>query len=432
MSSPRATPDATIAQRLQRVSPPAYAAIGPVARFVRRAAGLASGSLEVALTRLRIGRTALETPPCRPFVVLDGCAFQEPDGGIARMWRSILREWAASGFARQVAIIDRGRTAPREPGFTYVAAPRVRQPHSRSQRVLIEDVCSRVGAAVFLSTGFTRPLRARSALLLHDMTPEVLGWNRRAARWREKQDAIGFASSFICISQSTLDDLHRFYPSSAAQPAAVVHCGVDPGFHPATEGEVSALRTDLSLPGPYVLFVGRREGYKNAALLLDALRLSGAPHGVGVLFAGGSAALEPELADAAAGIEVRLARLDDDELRAAYSAAAALVYPSRYEGFGLPVVEAMACGCPVITCRNSSLPEVGGDAAIYVDESDPRELMTALSRVLMPDVRERFARAGLERAARFNWSSSAEAIRCALLESGMSVGRPLFRDSREH
>lgn len=312
--------------------------------------------------------------------------------------------------------MDRGGTAPRQPGFAYIPVPTVREPHSHSQRALAEYVCSHFKAGIFVSTGYTRPLRTRTVLLLHDMTPEVLGWNLRAARWREKHDAIRFASSYVCVSQSTLADLHRFYPTSTSKHATVALNGVDPVFRQASRSEVTRLKERLLLPDRYWLFVGRREGYKNASLLFDALNLSDAPSTTGVLLVGGAPELEPDLAEAAAHLDVRLARLDDDDLRAAYSGAAALVYPSRYEGFGLPVAEAMACGCPVITCGNSSLPEVGGDAVLYVDESDPHDLLAALHRVGKPEVRESMVRKGFAQAARFTWSGSAATLERVLRE----------------
>ena len=90
--------------------------------------------------------------------------------------------------------------------------------------------------------------------------------------------------------------------------------------------------------------------------------------------------------------------------------ALALAYPSRYEGFGLPILEAMACGCPVITCRNSSLPEVGGDAALYVDPDDVEGMRQALLQALDPETRSRLVADGLARAATFTWQETARAI----------------------
>ena len=93
-------------------------------------------------------------------------------------------------------------------------------------------------------------------------------------------------------------------------------------------------------------------------------------------------------------VRARQLSLSDEELRLAYAGAAALVYPSRYEGFGLPVAEAMACGCPVITTKLASLPEVAGDAALYVDPDDPKSLREALNAVRDPERRATLVAAG--------------------------------------
>ena len=93
-----------------------------------------------------------------------------------------------------------------------------------------------------------------------------------------------------------------------------------------------------------------------------------------------------------------------------YSGAIALIYPSLYEGFGLPIIEAMACGCPVITCRNSSIPEVAGEAAIYVDEHDETEMVEALDQVLIPDIRQHLIEAGYAQAQKFSWHTTAQEI----------------------
>ncbi|MDY7022571.1 MAG: glycosyltransferase, partial [Cyanobacteriota bacterium] len=117
------------------------------------------------------------------------------------------------------------------------------------------------------------------------------------------------------------------------------------------------------------------------------------------------------------GCVVHPLQLSDEELKIAYSGATALVYPSLYEGFGMPVAEAMACGTPVITCHNSSLPEVGGEAVIYVKENDVEELADALCDVQKPKVRNSLIAAGLEQVQKFTWSKMAEKVSSALINA---------------
>ena len=114
---------------------------------------------------------------------------------------------------------------------------------------------------------------------------------------------------------------------------------------------------------------------------------------------------------------MHILHLSDEELRIAYAGAIALVYPSKYEGFGLPVLEAIACGCPVITCPNSSIPEVAGNAAIYVDDSDVNGMADALCEVQKPSVRQALITAGLEQAKKFSWSKMAAIVSSALVSA---------------
>jgi glycosyltransferase involved in cell wall biosynthesis len=259
-------------------------------------------------------------------------------------------------------------------------------------------------------------------LYVYDMTPEVGGWNLRAPVWRDKIAAIAHASAYACLSQSTLNDLVSVYPKAAQRPCEVVLPGVEISFAPASDGEVAALADKLELPTNYYLFIGYRDAYKNADLLLAALPLLRDVNDLGVLLIGGAPSLEPGFAALAHGVPIRLADLSDSELRAAYTGAAALLYLSRYEGFGLPILEAMACDCPVITCRNSSLPEAAGDAAIYVDADDPRALHDAMLQVLESPLREELIGRGRQRAGMFRWARTAAVLGRAL-EAAVDGGK---------
>lgn len=410
----------TAAQVLLRTSPQLYRRLGPLARTARRALRLVlsrrdAASFTSALAALR------ESSPEAKQVVLDGVAFQEPTGGIARMWSAVMDRWSVSGFAEGVVVIDRAGTAPRLPGFTYVEAPRVREPHDGVQSRIFDLAGDAFDCCSALSTGYTTSIRRPNVCVLYDMTPEVRGWDLGDPRWVEKREAIDRADRYVAISASTLRDLQRYYPAAAGRPAAIAHLGVDSRFSPASDDEKASLRRHLGLPEGYVVFTGHRDSYKNAELLFAAA--DQIPPAVGFLLLGGGPVLEPVFQRERERRTVVTARLPDESLPVAYSGAVALVYPSRYEGFGLPILEAMACDCPVITCRNSSLPEVAGDAAIYVGEDDASALAKAVVAAQDPETRRGLVARGRERVGRFSWEACAHVIEREVLAAAEEAAR---------
>jgi len=194
----------------------------------------------------------------------------------------------------------------------------------------------------------------------------------------------------------------------------VAHCGIDQElFFPSSAEKIINFRLKHSIQKPYFLIVGSRigcDGYKNALLFFKAFQNLLKPDNFSIVCVGGKPDLEPELSGLVYQNHVHLLRLEDPELSVAYSGAIALVYPSLYEGFGLPIAEAMACGCPVITCRNSSIPEVAGEAAIYVDEYKVEEMVEALGKVQIPEVRKLLIEQGLEQSKKFSWGKMSDTI----------------------
>jgi glycosyltransferase involved in cell wall biosynthesis len=274
---------------------------------------------------------------------------------------------------------------------------------------MLQDICDRENASLFVSTYYTTPLTTPSAMLVLDMIPEVQGYNLNEPQWVSKRRTIEYASTYVSISHSTQADLVRFYPQRAQAPMAVAHCGCD--FRTASAAQVAEFRQRYGITRPYFLLVGELRWTKNAGLFFKAFaRLGALRSELAIVCTLADTPLEEDFAQHVGEAHTHMVVLNDEELQAAYSGAIALAYPSRYEGFGLPILEAMACACPAITCRNSSIPEVGGEAVIYVDPDSVEQMHQALLDVQQPALRQQLVAAGLAQAQQFSWTGMAREV----------------------
>jgi glycosyltransferase involved in cell wall biosynthesis len=224
------------------------------------------------------------------------------------------------------------------------------------------------------------------------------------------------ASVVLADSIATAADLTRFY-GTRADKVRVAY----PGVEAPPVGDVEAVRAKFGLPARYFAFVGTLQPRKNIGRLVEAFAQVRAEFpDVGLALAGGRGWLfDPAWTEGVEGVHL-LGYVTDAEKGGLLRGAAGFVFPSLYEGFGFPVLEAMHAGTPVITARTSSLPELTGDhAALLVDPLDVDAIASAMRRLLTDDaLRERLVAAGLEQVRRFTWEACAREALAALEEAG--------------
>ena len=209
-----------------------------------------------------------------------------------------------------------------------------------------------------------------------------------------------------CISQFTLNEVLEFVPNIDSQKLIVIPLGVD--FNSYYPDSLSA-DAELELT---VLFVGQRAGYKRFDLAIEAIRRASINFCLGIV---GPPLNPTEILELNVKLGSRwrfFGSVSSSRLRELYSSVYALIFPSDCEGFGLPLLEAMACNCPVVAAGRASLPEVGGSAALYSDRQDPDEYTNALVSLGSPSLRMQHIYAGSRQAATFTWERT-----CALTQS---------------
>jgi glycosyltransferase involved in cell wall biosynthesis len=215
---------------------------------------------------------------------------------------------------------------------------------------------------------------------LHDMIPEILPTYFATNPHLAKMEFLQRSDHIICVSESSRHDLLNLAPTLEDR-TSVIHLGVSDDWLVDSD---PAGPQESHLGAEYLLFVGARGGYKDFALLLRALAAIDGDRPA--LVVTGPQAFTPDeqrlIGELGLHNQVAFRKTTDHELRTLYQGALALVYPSRYEGFGLPVVEAMARGCPVVASSGGSLPEVGGTIPIYFEPGSLDSLHDALVQIL--------------------------------------------------
>ncbi|MFQ5342083.1 MAG: glycosyltransferase family 4 protein [Anaerolineae bacterium] len=224
--------------------------------------------------------------------------------------------------------------------------------------------------------------------------------------------ALRTADHILTLSEASREDLVELYRVDRGR-IAVTPLAAGPRFKPADRATIEELKHRRGLPDRYVLYVGSNKPHKNLPRLVEAFaRIPHPASRIPLVIAGHEDPRYPQARERAAALGLDsvtfLGAVVEEDLPALYSGAELFVFPSLYEGFGLPVIEAMACGTPVACSNVSSLPEVAGDAALLFDPHTPESIAAAIRQVLQgADLHNRLRRRGLEQAGHFSWEHTA-------------------------
>ena len=286
------------------------------------------------------------------------------------------------------------------------------------EQVMQPRVLRRIGADLVHGPVFVGPLAAPCPVVItiHDLSfirfPELFYRGNRLYLTMMTRLSARRARRVIAVSDYTASETARLLGVPRERIDVVYH-GVDPSFRPLSANQVSAFRRRQGLPERFVLFVGTLEPRKNIAHLIEAFaRIYDGE--VKLVLVGGRGWLYDDLFAAVESLDmgdgIRFAGyVRSEELPLWYNAATVFAYPSLYEGFGMPVTEAQACGTPVLTSNCSSLPEAAGDGALLVDPHDVEAIAAGLEQLLDDaELRATLRRRGLAHARTFDWSRTAE------------------------
>lgn len=296
--------------------------------------------------------------------------------------------------------------------------------HSLKFRNLMPPVDLFYGKGVYIFPNFIRwPLvKSPSVIVVHDLSmfdvPDYSSPKNLEFMTRHLPNSIAKADMIVAVSNSTKKTLCEKFDVDPSK-VIVAHLAAEPNHHRRSDEEIAEAKAKYGIFGKYFLFVSTLEPRKNVEGIIQAYRAL--PKKIrdeySLVLAGGHGWRDEEIRTAIhdariAGERVVLTGyIDTEDKPALYSGAEIFLFPSHYEGFGLPVVESMACGTPVITANNSSLPEVGGKAVQYVDSTNNEQLVEAIKELVNNEsLRAELVQKGYKQAKKFSWENCARAV----------------------
>lgn len=326
-------------------------------------------------------------------LVLDGIIYSlQRQGGISVYFNELLIRVAQRGIAATLTL-----ECPTVQTAVQAGKGSVR--HLPIPARLLERFrdCRITAPAIFHSSYYRRPSMRTcpTVVTVHDFIYERFARGpRQLVHSIQKMASIKAAQAIICVSETTRADLLHFIGTRGGQTVHVIPNGVSDNYYP------------LQLPSSgttYILYVGERRGYKNFSLVIEALEFL---PDLRIICVGGGAFRKEETGKWPEGIDRRVNHagfVSDAELNALYNGALCLVYPSSYEGFGIPVLEAMKAGCPVVCTDCMAVREIGEAALTIAEAAEPRAIAEAIEKLAVNAYRQTAIEMGIEIARRYSW-----------------------------
>jgi alpha-1,3-rhamnosyl/mannosyltransferase len=360
-------------------------------------------------------------------VIFDGRTIADHFPGIGRYAYNLARALLELPAPPELTILY----DPHQPNTRFDLAPLAQSPVARlvpaaasvfglSTQWRLPAQLRRLGSEVYHSPYYLMPFRPGlpAVLTLFDVIPmrypEYLGATARIIFAMTLRLALKASDRVITVSQASADDVGRIFRPCPGK-LVVIPAAADPGFRPQPAAAQAAIRQRVGLPERFLLYFGSNKPHKNLPRLVQAyLALGAAAKEIPLVIAGH---WDPRYPQARAAVEkagaldrVRfIGPVGEADLPALYSAAEAFVFPSEYEGFGLPPLEAMACGTAVACSSAASLSELAGGAALLFEAQDVSSIRESLARVIdEPGLRANLRERGLARAGQFTWAATAE------------------------
>jgi len=345
-------------------------------------------------------------------IVFNNIAFAgQISGGVSLVWRHVIQKFIHQADVKFIEYEDSLNNIFRKQLQIPQESLKFRTGNKYLSRLFAPKLEVK-GEKVIYVTGeydIVKQHRVKNVIIVHDFVYELFSPKNIAYYFNviPKRKAIRKSDVIVCVSENTKKDLLHFFPNIAQGKIKIIHNGVSDEFkfNIALADKFSMLR-----PNAYVIFIGMRSDYKNFKLTVDSLQQSKMNLKLAIISNKPLDESEIENLNSKLGVDnyFLFNKLTTEELNSLYSNAYALLYLSKYEGFGIPILEAQRSGCPVIASDLSTIPEVGGNGYIPINSLEPQSVSDALLKIQDLNYRNEMLEKGFKNSQRFSWEATSQ------------------------